>query len=372
MAVNVLSSRERLTRLFRGQATDRIPIWLLAPYHRLSCYVDIYHLDCYKKIVEYIDRYCDTFDRRHFDTGFCFSGNPEIVREAVEEKADGGMVRHDRITYKDFSVTKTISTGSSGTKVKFFVDDIAQLEKILELPWKPVEPELTGFFAEKEELGDKGLMMVDVGDPLQPLYQLMSAEDFSVFSLTEYDRLLEFTDEMYRRVSRLYKYLLERDAGDVFFIVGAEFAGPPLVSPDKFNEMSARYVKGICDLIREYGKFSIVHYHGNLFKVLQGMKEINPDGLHTVEAPPIGDCTLTQAREVLGREMTLIGNIQYDDLVHRDREEIGEMVRTAIMEGRTGRFILSPTAGPYEENISEKTAENYLAFIEAGVRYGRV
>ena len=32
---------------------------------------------------------------------------------------------------------------------------------------------------------------------------------------------------------------------------------------------------------------------------LTPMKAIGMDGLHTVEQPPIGDCTLTQAREVL-------------------------------------------------------------------------
>lgn len=68
---------------------------------------------------------------------------------------------------------------------------------------------------------------------------------------------------MYERTYHLYKYLLERDVGEVFFLVGAEFAGPPLVSPDKFSELCVKYVKGIVDLIRSYGKKSILHYHGS-------------------------------------------------------------------------------------------------------------
>ena len=165
---------------------------------------------------------------------------------------------------------------------------------------------------------------------------------------------------------------MERNIGEVFFIVGAEFAGPPLVSPAKFSEMSARYVKGIVDLIREYGKWSIVHYHGNLYRILDGMKAIGPDGLHTVEAPPIGDCTISQAREVLGKETILIGNIQYDDLARREPAEIEAMVQAAVEEGRSGRFILSPTAGPYEQEIGEQQVGNYLAFIEAGIKYGKL
>ena len=368
----MLSSRERLTRLFNGQDTDRIPIWLLAPFHRVDYYADIYRLDCYKKIIEYIDLYCDTFDRRNYDTGFCYSASPEIKRAQYQRLEDGNEIREEKVSCKGFSLTKSVSTGRSGTKIKHFVDDIDLLDKILEMPYEPVKPDVAGYFREKEELGDKGLMMIDIGDPLVPLYNLMSAENFSIFSLTDYEKIIEFSDEMYRRVYDLYKYLLERDVGEVFFIVGAEFAGPPMVSPDKFNEMSARYVKGICNLVREYGKKSIVHYHGNLFKVLSGMKAINPDGLHTIEAPPIGDCTITQARNVLGRDMVLIGNIQYDDLAHREKDEIDEMVRQAVAEGCSGRFILSPTAGPYEDFINEKMVENYIAFIEAGIKYGKL
>jgi uroporphyrinogen-III decarboxylase len=136
--------------------------------------------------------------------------------------------------------------------------------------------------------------------------------------------------------------------------------------------MSARYVKGICDLIREYGKYSIVHYHGNLYRILDGIRAINPDGLHTIEAPPIGDCTLSQAREKLGKDTILIGNIQYDDLAHLEKHEIEELVRQAMDAGKSGKFILSPSAGPYENTISDKMIENYLAFIDAGIKYGKL
>lgn len=246
------------------------------------------------------------------------------------------------------------------------------MDKILSIPYKAPHPDLTQFFKEQQELGDRGLMMVDIGDPLTPLYNLTSAENFLLWTAIDYKRLLQFLDEIYKRVYNFYKYLLERNAGDVYFIVGAEFAGPPLVSPAKFNEMSVRYVKGIVDLIREYGKKSIVHYHGNLYSILNGIKEINPDGLHTIEAPPIGDCTITQAREVLGNDMVLIGNIQYDDLARCHTEEIEEKVRQSINEGKTGKFILSPSAGPYESFIGHRTVQNYLIFIEAGLKYGKL
>jgi uroporphyrinogen-III decarboxylase len=367
----MLTSRERLTRLFDKKDIDRVPVWLLAPYHRISCYADIYNNFYYKKIVSYIEKYCDTFDRRSYGKGFCYNGNPDIKKAKYTVNEGGVRVTYDTVSYGEHVFTHTVRQGEFNTEIIHRVSDADRLEEILSIPYVPVIPDISAYEAEKAELGDRGLMMIDIGDPLGPLYHLMSAEDFAVCTLTDYDRLLGFIDVMYERVIAFYKYFLDHNIGEVFFIVGSEFAGPPLVSPDKFNEMSARYVKGICDLIRSYGKKSIVHYHGNLLHVLPGMREIGADGLHTIEAPPIGNCTITEAREALG-DMILIGNVQYDDLVHLTPEAIDAEVKSVIAEGAGGRFILSPTAGPYEKVLTERTIENYLAFVDAGIRYGKM
>ncbi len=365
-----LSSRERLTRLFNGQEIDRVPIWLLFPYHKYGSYVDVYKLPCYKKVTDYIEKYCDTFDRRSYDTGFCYNANPHISTYWKDRQDNANTCKECIIEYKDIRFNKFISRGPDGARVKYLVDDIEDLGKILSIPYKAPKPDLSSYFIEKEELGDKGLMMVNLADPLGPLYSIMSAADFSMATITDYERLIKFTDLMNERVLAYTKYLLENDVGEVFFIIGCEFAGPPLVSPVKFNELSARYVKGIVDLIREYGKKSIVHYHGNLYDILDGIKHINPDGLHTIEAPPIGNCTIKQARELLGN-MILIGNIQYDDIAHCEPEQIKELVKTIMDEGKSGRLILSPTAGPYEEYIDEEMVNNYIAMVEAGLEFGK-
>jgi uroporphyrinogen-III decarboxylase len=366
-----MTSKERLERLFRNQETDRIPIWLLYPYHRTSYYADVYANPYYKSILPCIETYCDTFDRRSY-TGksFCYNGNPEIEQRTVTENMNGIPTEIREIKYKDMVLRQYVETLPLGKRIRRYVDDPAVLKKIAAIPYVPPTYDFVPFYQERDELGDRGLMMMDLGDPLGPLYDLASAGDFAIWTLTDWEAMLEFTDVMYERVLAVYKNYLENNIGDVFFIVGAEFAGPPLVSPDKFNELSVRYVKGIVDLIRSYGKYSIVHYHGNLYRVLGGMKEINPDGLHTIEAPPVGDCTLTQARKELGN-MILIGNIQYDDLRGKSRDELGVMVKDAIEEAKGGRFILSPTAGPYEETLSDHQIKNYIAFIEAGIKYGK-
>jgi len=365
-----MNSRERLLRLFDKKEIDRVPIWLLFPYHRYGSYVDVYDIPCYRKVTDYIDIHCDTFDRRGYDTGFCYNANPDILRIQRTRREKETVFDERIVRYRDIEFTSFTARGPEGTRIKSMIEDASELERILEIPYFKPEPDLSAYFREKEELGDKGIMMLNLNDPLGPLYSIMSAEAFSLATVTQYKKLIEFTDEMYRRVLRFTEYVLENGLAEVFFIIGCEFAGPPLVSPEKFNEFSARYVKGIVDLIREFGRKSIVHYHGNLLEILEGIKYINPDGLHTIEAPPIGNCTIAKAREDLG-DMVLIGNLQYDDLAHCEQGEIREMVRSAMEEGKSGRFILSPTAGPYEEYIDENMVNNYLTMIDAGIEFGK-
>lgn len=364
-----LTSRDRLLRLWNGEPIDRVPIWLLAPYHRLHYYADLYNIPAYGPVTDAIAKYCDTLDRRRPDLGFCYNANPDIHLETI----DTGAFQGTAMTYGNLRMEKGILRENHRTTMQFYVQDPDDLKEILEIPYVAPTPNAQQLHLEKEELGDRGLLMMDLGDALEPLYHLCSAEDFSMWTITDYDTLLEFTDVMLERSLAVYRSYLELDIADAYFIVGAEFAGPPMVSPKQFNSLCVQYVKKIVDLIHSYGKIAIVHYHGQLYQVLDGMRQVAPDGLHTIEAPPIGDCTLTQARAALGPDTVLIGNVQYDDLERQTPEEIDAMVKDVMEEGkRCGRFILSPSAGPYDPMPSSQLIQNYLAFINAGVKYGQL
>ena len=365
-----LTSRERLTRLFNKQDIDRVPIWLLNPVDGHGSYADIYNLPCYKRLIPYIRDVCDNFNRRGYARGFCYNGNPDIKNINIEITVEGERFTVPATAYGDKVWARyTVRTGK-GTRVKFMLNEPEELRDILDIPYVQPVIDASKYEEERAALGERGLMMADIGDALGPLYSLMGPEDFALATATHYSELLEFLDVMCERNLTLYKALLEKNICDVFFVVGAEFAIPPLVSPDKFHDLSSRYVKQVIDLIRSYGKHSIVHCHGHIYEILDGMAYIDPDGLHTIEAPPVGNCTLTQAREAL-KDTVLIGNIQYDDIYRFSRDEMYEAAKQTVLEGRTGRFILSPTAGPYASDIPEGMTDNYIAIIEAGLEYGK-
>lgn len=368
-----LTGRERLTRLFQKKPIDRVPIWLLTPVRPLSCYTDIWNQPSYKPLMPYIDKYCVQLDRNSLPCGFCYNANPEITykNETIIEGEDT-ITRNWVHMGDELSIYKEVRRGPWGSIIKPMVQDPELLDKIIDFPYVPPRPVYPDYEKDRAKQGDKGLIMMGQGDPLAPLYSLCDVGDFAMWTILEKKRITRFLDEMNRRCLEHYKYLLEEGIGEVYFIVGSEFAGPPLVSPAQFNEMSAKYVKGIIDLIREYGKYSIVHYHGNLGTILDGMRYMHPDGLHTIEEPPIGNCPLPIARKALD-DTILIGSLQYDELFRLSEEEIAAEAKRMINEGtkNNGRFILSTTAGPYEDYMPEKAINNYISFVKVGLQYGK-
>jgi hypothetical protein len=365
-----MDSRQRWIRFFEGKSTDRVPIWLLFPFHPVDYYVDVYRNPSYEEILASVAKHnIDILNRRNFHTGFCFNASPDI-RNYKRERLEGGKTLVDEvIECGDQTFVRTFRP-DVGVQLKGYVDSVEDFDRILSLPYEPPRPNLTWFFEEERELGTKGLMMVDAGDATAVLYHLCTPEQYSLWSLTERKALCQFLDALHERVADFYRYLLDAGVGPVFFAVGAEFAGPPLVSPTNFWDFAGKYLAHLVELVHSKGCKFILHYHGKIRKVLPYIKQIAPDAVHTIEAPPVGDCTIWEAREILGEQIALVGNVQYDDLLRRSPEEIRTMVKNIIAEDDIGRLVVSPTAGPYEETISPRVIENYLEFIKAGVEFG--
>jgi uroporphyrinogen-III decarboxylase len=118
-----------------------------------------------------------------------------------------------------------------------------------------------------------------------------------------------------------------------------------------------------------YGKKVIQHHHGQIREILPDFLQMRPDGLHTVEAPPVGNCTLDQAFNETGESITLIGNIQYDAFRSSSSKAMKEEVRKVLDEVAGRRFILSPTAGPFDPSPPKSLLANYVAFIDAARQY---
>lgn len=349
-----------------GRSTDHVPIWLLFPYHPTGYYVDVRQHPGYRPIHELALERCVTLNRRNLSGVPLYARN---VEQSTTERPDGTRLR--RIAWPGQCLEWPDS--------RKMLDADEDLERFCEVPIEEDEavlrPALDRFAetirAERADFPEQaGALMLDLGEPISLLYHSSNLESFSIWSMTHADRIEALLGKLMGRLRIVYRHALENDLADVYFLVGSELAAPPLVGLDTFNRWIIPYAKELIDLVRGHGKKTIQHFHGQIREVLPGFRTMGADAIHTIEAPPVGDCTWSQAYEALGDGVTLIGNIQYDDFRSMDEAQMRQAVRDVLRECAGRRLILSPSAGPYDPVPSDAFLRNYRTFIDEAWNHG--
>jgi hypothetical protein len=365
-----MNARERLFAVLNGEPVDHTPIWLLFPYHLTSYYADVRSLPVYRPIFEMANKYAITLNRRNPRVKL-FAPDVEEWDEVYSE--DQQHVQRHVIQYKGRRLYEETRRLPGSTKVKKLLGSAEDLEFYAALPvnldFAAIEAEMDSqmprYRAECAEFPPElGAMMLDLGEPVGPLYHSAELDEYAIWSLTHPDLVVDILDRFQQQRRMVYNYCLERNLADVYFLVGSELASPPLVSRKTFGRWIIPYAEELIQMIHARGKKVIQHYHGQIKTILPDFIRMAPDALHTIEAPPVGNCTFSEAFDITGDRMALIGNIQYDDFGQLTPAELAAAVRAVLEECRGKRLILSPSAGPYEEELSSRVVENYLVFMQ--------
>lgn len=368
-----MTNKERLFAVLNGEPTDRVPVWLLFPYHPLGCYVDVPNIPKYKPIWDAALEHTIMLDRRHMGASM-YTDEVTQRQEKVEE--DGWQIDRRIIEYQGKFLISEFKKKDGITEQIKFIENEDDLELFCSLPlntdkdsiYAEMSEQLSKYNQEREEFPDEmGSMMLDMGEPIGALYGASNLTEYPIWSITHDELIVDFLDRNMERFRHIYQFCLERNLADVYFLVGSELASPPMVSRDTFQRWIVPYAQELIAMIHAHGKKVIQHYHGQIKEILPDFLTMAPDALHTIEAPPIGNCTFTEAFDVVRDKIALIGNVQYDSFRSHTPEDMKKEVQGLLEECKGKRFILSPSAGPFNEDISERMVKNYLAFINAGI-----
>jgi len=370
-----MDARQRLFAVLEGEQTDRTPIWLLFPYHTTGYYADVRSEPSYGAVFEASKKYAIMLNRR----------NPRVrlfapdVRDWTENTVDGDeKIERRTVEWKGKRLMAETRRGRFGSTVKKLLSSDEDIEIYCSLPLNldpaaivaEMDAQLPVYLRERAEFpAEYGSMMLDLGEPIGALYGVSQLDEYAVWSLTHSDMVASFLRRVMQQKLAVYRYCLERKLADVYFMVGSELACPPLVSRATFQRWAVPFARELIALIHGHGAKVIQHHHGEIKGILPDFLTMGADALHTIEAPPVGDCTFSEAFAVTGERMALIGNIQYDDFRELTPAQMADAVRAVLGECRGKRHILSPTAGPYEATITQQMADNYLAFMQAGWEY---
>lgn len=347
---------------------DKPAVWLLFPYHATGYYVDVRSHEKYRRVHDYsLERGVIILNRRGFGVR---AHQADVVYSREEVAAAGGKVCRRNISYGE---TCLHSEDGGGKKLLASDEDLEAycsipLEEDEGILGRQLNEQLGRYIKERDEFPiECGAMMLDLGSPINTIYHLADLGTYPIWSLTHTAIIEDWLERRMRQLETVYRFCLDRELADVYFLVGSELASPPMVSRDTFQRWVVPYERRLISLIHSYGKMVIQHYHGQIREILPDFLEMRPDGLHTIESPPVGNCTLSQAFDVTQEKITLIGNIQYDEFRSCTPARMKESVMAVRDEVAGRRFILSPTAGPFDYSPPDRLLDNYIAFIDAAM-----
>jgi hypothetical protein len=245
------------------------------------------------------------------------------------------------------------------------------MDRFLAAPFVPAPPDVESFERIRQALGERGVMEIEVPDPLCLVVENMSYEDFMVrtlFAPAKIDALLDKAAEL---LHTWLESVLAAGFGPVFRIFGPEYAAPPVMSLKYFKKFVTAYDRPLIELIHRHGGYARYHCHGPIRRILDDFLALGVDMTDPCEAPPSGDITLRELADRVGRDLILMGNIQLDDIERAGPEKIETLVAEAIdAAGGRAPFILCPTAFPFSSPLPVVTEGNLMRFLDAAEKYG--
>ena len=371
-----MTSRERIIKCLNGEKTDRVPI---STYEMVGhVYKDFYNTTpSYQRLMGVIRKDTDCFcmwapvltrGNMHFLTG-------ADVETSVTTWDDGDMT-FCKTVYETpkgplTSLTRTDRGLYTTWELEHLLKDISDVDKLLSIPYEPLDPDVSSYFQIKEALGENGVMFPNINDPLLCVAELFGFTDFVMLMFEEEEKISKLINLFSERVLQYLDALLKKGVGDVFRIIGPEYATPPYLPKKMFMDYVYPHDRKMIELIKRSGAFARVHCHGRVGDLLEEFRDMGADALDPIEAPPSGDITLKEAKKRIGGDVTLFGNMQLHDLEQLAAAQIREMTKQILADGmENGRFVLTPTASPISDPLSLKTEENYLIMIETAREFG--
>jgi uroporphyrinogen-III decarboxylase len=253
------------------------------------------------------------------------------------------------------------------------VETIEELEMLAEAPVSvhvsDLQPAVANYQSALQRLGERGILRTWLPSPVVCISSCMSFELFLELTATHRAFIHELLQEVTRRAMAIIDCLFKGRALDTTVCFGgSEQCTPPMMSPHAYDEFVVPYDGALVARLKEYGAIPVCHCHGKISRALHCIRDMGFAATDPAEPPPAGDVTYEQARAIVGDRVTLIGNLEWDEMCFAEPAHIRQRVKDILSLGNR-RLILSTSAGPIGP-ISPQIAANYRAFVDAALEFG--
>jgi len=345
-----MTSRQRLLAAARHERVDRVPV---SPF-------GLGRLPADGEVARELIRETDPFLS-------CGLGNPFLgTAVRAETSTEGNIATTIWHTPLGDLVHKREHTDITSATIEFPLKTADDIEKLLSIPFKPVEPNASPFVKLREELGEEGLALAGIGTAICLPAAWFSPEDFCLLWADAPDAMIEL---VHVAADRLNDFILKACRAGVteYRLVGGEYVtvqlGPPGV-PDLLHAPDRELV----DIIHSHGGIAYYHNHGPSMRFLEDFAALDIDYLDPLEAPPWGDADLAKASEDFGGRVCMVGNLDDMEVIDKlSAEQVKAIAAERLDAAGTRGFVLGGTAsGTY----TERAARNFIAMRDVAVDFG--
>lgn len=262
---------------------------------------------------------------------------------------------------------------------KHFISNEADAEKWLSRPIqaRPPTPDLRSLRALKDEWGERAVVRVGFGSAFAAVQQLIDLERFYTWCFTNrglIERLVARAHEenLIRQDGLLAAFESQHEWPDFVWHNGMEMCVSPYLPPRFFRDFVLRYDGPVIKRFNAAGLPVMIHCHGRLRDVIDVVLAMEPAGLHPFEEPPLGDMTTAESKQAVNGRICIVGNLQLHDIYQASAYDVRDMARRLIDEAAPGGGLIATTTAQFNAyELSQKHIDNYLAFAETVLEFGK-
>jgi len=370
-----MTRKERLERIIRKKEADRPAV----NFYEVGGFIvnpedpdeyNIYNSESWKELLRMTEE----------ETDIIRMVEPELISRAPvyedffhTEVYEENNSRFTRTTLKVsgremFSLTRRDKELDTVWTIKHLLGDEKDLKAYLSLPSEVFQAiySVNRLKDEEQALGDKGIVMVDTGDPLCAAADLFEFGTYTLIAFTEPELFHQLLEKIAEPLLEKTRFAAENFPGHLWRIYGPEYATEPYLPPSMFREYVQRYTGEMIDIIHRYQGIVRIHSHGKIKNVLESIVEMGADAIDPIEPPDQGDVELNYVTEKYGKQLVLFGNLEISDIMNLEPALFEKKVEKTMEAGRKADgFVLMPSASPYGRDVPKRALENYKTMIRA-------
>ncbi len=393
-----MNGRERIALAMQNKEPDRVPVMCQLALGHYFLNTDIPAREIWFTSEGFAEALV-TLQRRYQFDGILINlpGRPEGLLDevaSIEPVAEGEWLTwrngERTIVPHDDNLHHYLADGGELPRFDFMamgVDDLDRLDtftgylwNIYHMPWLPGKPdqgpltEIPEYFFNtidrvREKTGGEVSVHGEVFSPFTHLMELIGYENALMSLIMDNEKAHALLDRL--TVASTAWAVAQAERGVDAVLISSAFAGGPLLSPKMYDEFVAPYERRVTEAVRATGVPVYTHTCGSIGDRLEAMVATGTMGVDTLDPPPLGNVELADAKQRIGSEAFIKGNMDSVKLLKfKTEDEVRAHVLDRLQTGMPGGGYILSSACSVAPKVEPWKLEMLTPLAEEFGRYG--